>query len=199
MLSVREQNKIHKRKCILTAAVKLFSSKGYENTSIEELAKEAGIGKGTVYSYFQNKRDIVRAFCEEQLDYTRRAFSANTDPDTPLQQQLLVLFMAEFEHVTENKEFGRLFMQEKMFPKEPDSPLELEMRDKYFAFLYPIYQQAQQRGELRADLDLLHISGHFYALYLLIMSCWYSGMIPTEDIAVSLETLIAQTIEGLQP
>ena len=55
MSTLREQKKIKTRKCILDSAIKLFSKKGYEQTSIEELAKEAGIGKGTVYSYFSNK------------------------------------------------------------------------------------------------------------------------------------------------
>ena len=65
--------------------------------------------------------------------------------------------------------------------------------------LYPIYKQAQERGELRKDLELLHISGHFYALYLLLLSCWYTGMIPTEDIGDAMETLITQSIDGLKP
>ncbi len=199
MTSVREQNKIKKRKCILEAAIRLFSDKGYEQTSIEELAREAGIGKGTVYSYFETKKDIVRAFCENQLEYTRTELTANTKPETSLKEQLLVIFMAEFRHVTANKEFGRLFMQEKVFPKEHYSADDQEMQNRYFEMLYPIYQRAQERGELNSDLELLHISGHFYSIYLLILSCWYNGMIPTEDIAMSMEAIISQTIKGLRP
>ena len=199
MTSLREQNKINKRKGILDAAIKLFSKNGYEQTSIEELAREAGIGKGTIYSYFETKRDIVRAFCEDQLEHTRNELTANTNPDSNLQEELLVILMAEFEHQTENKEFGRLFLQEKVFPKEPYDAEDLEMQNSYFELLYPIYERAQKRGELDRDLELLHISGHFYALYLLILSCWYNGMIPTEDIEISMKTLISQTIEGLKP
>ena len=113
MTSIREQNKITKRKSIIEAAIRLFSDKGYEQTSIEELAREAGVGKGTVYSYFETKKDIVRAFCEVQLEYTRNELTAGTNPETTLKEQLLVIFMAEFRHVTANKEFGRLFLQEK--------------------------------------------------------------------------------------
>lgn len=199
MTSLREQNKINKRKGILEAAIKLFSEKGYEQTSIEELAREAGIGKGTIYSYFETKRDIVHAFCEDQLEHTRNELTANTNLDTPLKEQLLVIFMAEFKHQTQNKEFGRLYLQEKVFPRVPYDEEDQEMQNNYFALLYPIYQRAQQRGELNSELELLHISGHFYALYLLILSCWYNGMIPTEEIEFSMETLISQTIDGLKP
>lgn len=199
MRSTREQNKINKRKGILEAAIRLFSVKGYEQTSIEELAREAGIGKGTIYSYFETKRDIVRAFCEDQLEYTRTELAAGTDPDTSLKEQLLVIFMAEFRHVTENKEFGRLFLQEKIFPREHYSAEDQDIQNRYFEMLYPIYEKAQERGELDNKLELLHISGHFYSLYLLILSCWYNGMITTEDIPLSMEILIQQTINGLRP
>ena len=199
MCSARERKKLIKRKCILDAAIHLFSKKGYEQTSIEELAKEAGIGKGTVYSYFNTKRDIVRAFCEDELEFVRQELAANTNPESSLKDQLKVIFMAEFRHVTRNKEFGRLYLQEKAFPKDHYSEEDLEMQHKHFELLYPIYQKAKEQGELHSDLELLHISGHFYAIYLLTMSCWYTGMIPTEEIEGALETLLTETIEGLKP
>jgi hypothetical protein len=65
--------------------------------------------------------------------------------------------------------------------------------------LYPIYQRAQELGELRQDLELLHISGHVYAIYLLLLSCWYTGMVPTENIPEAMKTMITQTLEGLAP
>ncbi|MBE0583666.1 MAG: TetR/AcrR family transcriptional regulator [Desulfofustis sp.] len=199
MYPVREQNKINKRKAILEAAIKLFSRKGYDQTSIEELAREAGIGKGTVYSYFQTKKEIVRAFCEEELDYTRSQLAAHTNSDSSLQEQLLVLFMAEFTHITENRDFGRIYLQESVFPREHHGAADLEMQNQYFEMLYPIYRKAQRRGELSSDLELLHIAGHFYALKLLILSCWYNGMIPTEEIPEAMTTLINQVIDGLKP
>ena len=199
MYSIREKNKINKRKCILEAAMRLFSKKGYEQTSIEELAREAGIGKGTVYSYFQTKKDIVRAFCEDELDYVRQELAENANLDTPLVEQLMIIFMAEFRHVSKNKEFGRLYLQEKILPREHHSAEDLEVQEQYFKLLYPIYQRAQERKELRTDLELLHISGHFYGLYLLMVSCWYNGMIPTKEIPEAMETMIRQTLEGLKP
>ncbi len=199
MYSTREKNKITKRKCILEAAIRLFSKKGYQQTSIEELAREAGIGKGTVYSYFQTKKDIVRAFCEDELEFTREELTTNTNPDTPLKEQLMIFFMAEFKHLSRNKEFGRLYLQERVFPDEHHSAEDLEMQNKYFELLFPIYQKAQERGELRKDLELLHISGHFYALYLLMTSCWFNGMIPTENIDEAMSTMLDQVITGLKP
>ena len=199
MSSVREKNKINKRKNILEAAMRLFSKNGFEQTSIEALAREAGIGKGTVYSYFQTKKDIVRAFCEDELEYTRQELTQNSNPDTPLKDLLMILFEAEFNYLSRNKEFGRLYLQTKVFPEEHYSPEDLEMQNQFFELLFPIYQKAQERGELRGDIELLHISGHFYGLYLLMVSCWFNGMIPTENMKEAMSTMLDQTIEGLKP
>lgn len=199
MASIREQKKEQTRRRILETAVRLFSQNGIDNTSIEELAQKAGIGKGTVYTYFETKRDIVKAFCDIQLEYTRSEFTARTNQRSSLKEQLMVIFEADFNFIADNKDFGRVFLQEKVFPKECLSEEDFQIQNKYFELLYPIYQRAQDRGELDRNLELLHISGHFYAIYLLLLSCWYTGMIPTENISEAMETMITQTLEGLKP
>lgn len=44
---------------ILTAALKLFCEKGIEDTSIEDVAKEAGVGPATIYRYFETKAELA--------------------------------------------------------------------------------------------------------------------------------------------
>lgn len=50
--------KADKEKRIIEAATKLFAEKGYRSTTIEEIAREAGIAKGTVYLYFKDKQEL---------------------------------------------------------------------------------------------------------------------------------------------
>ena len=50
-----------KKELIINAAIKVFAEKGLDKGKIAEIAKEAGIGKGTVYEYFRSKDDIFRA------------------------------------------------------------------------------------------------------------------------------------------
>lgn len=63
--SKREANKVEKRATFLEAAERLFIEKGYENTSIEDIVKAAGITKRTLYQYFQNKEDLYYAIALE--------------------------------------------------------------------------------------------------------------------------------------
>ena len=199
MAGIREQKKLDTRQAIMQAAVKLFSEKGFEKTSIEELARAAGIGKGTIYSYFQNKTDILHAFCEDEMVCLHQELTDNADKEIPLLQQMVRIYMSEFRHITENREFGRLFMQETVFPREVDLERHLENEDNYFKLLFPLLEKAQERGELRKDIELLYITGHFYGLYLLLVSAWYTGRVRTEEAEIALETLFRQAMEGLQP
>ncbi len=60
-----ENEKNDKEIRILAAAQELFSRYGLRKTSIEEIAKSAGLGKGTVYLYFRSKEDIFDAVVEK--------------------------------------------------------------------------------------------------------------------------------------
>lgn len=199
MLSVREKKKKETRQAIMQAAIRLFSEKGFEKTSIEELAKAAGIGKGTIYGYFQTKSEILHAFCEDELECLHEELTTNADKEIPILQQMVGIYMSEFRQITENREFARLFMQQTAFPRDVDLDRHLVHEDNYFKLLFPLLEKAQERGELRKDVELLYITGHFYGLYLLLVSAWFSGRVQTEEAEQALETLFRQAMEGLQP
>ena len=54
-------DKKEKKEKILDAAIKVFSSQGRGNTKISDIAVAAGIGKGTIYEYFQSKDEVFAA------------------------------------------------------------------------------------------------------------------------------------------
>ena len=78
----------NKSDVILTAAKIVFASEGYHNSSVSRIAKEAGIGDGTVYLYFENKEDIliIRIFrCSNPDDYMNNCTTphSHTRGETP--------------------------------------------------------------------------------------------------------------------
>jgi TetR/AcrR family transcriptional repressor of mexJK operon len=78
-----------KRKAILEAAKSLFLSRGYDGSSMDVIAAEAGVSKLTVYSHFTDKETLfaeaVKSKCEEQLP--ELLFELNDD--APIDQVLL--------------------------------------------------------------------------------------------------------------
>lgn len=200
MAGIREKKRKRTRAAILHAALQLFSRQGYENTSIDQLARAAGVGKGTVYSYFRSKSDIFLAFCEEQLAFVHRELTEKSHQDTPLVEQMLTLFKGEFRFVSRDREFGRTLMRETVFPKELTVDRSRPLDNKYIDILVPMFRQAQKRGELRTDLELTLVVGHFYALYIMTVAAWYMSRLETEeDVAMAMELLFRQAMQGLSP
>lgn len=64
----------NKEKLILDSAVALFTTKGYESTRMEDVAKRAGISKGLTYFYYKNKEDLFMALTKKAFDQFKEEF-----------------------------------------------------------------------------------------------------------------------------
>ena len=184
----------------MEAAITLFGERGYESTSVSALAKAAGIGKGTIYSYFTSKSEILLAFCEEELAFIHDEIQEKLDPNASLAEKMLLVLTSEFRFVTKNKEFGRTLLRELTFPKEITIEKSRMIEERFLDLFVTIFKEGQEKGQLRRDIELIITSGHFYALYLMTLSAWYSGRLHTEeDVSESLVLLIEQALTGLTP
>jgi AcrR family transcriptional regulator len=75
----REEQREKTRTCLVAAAAKVFTRRGYDKASLDEVAEEAGFTKGAVYSNFKGKEDLflatIDAHFEERLAAVRRLMS----------------------------------------------------------------------------------------------------------------------------
>lgn len=78
--SRKEREQERKRNEILDAAERLFFSKGYEETSINEIAAEAEFAKGTLYLYFSGKSEIYLAIVNRSLDLIHEMIQEKNSP-----------------------------------------------------------------------------------------------------------------------
>ena len=68
----REMNKLQCRNRILKMSRRLFTAKGYENTTIEDVAEAAEISKATLYNYFSSKEDLLQGIADAALEEIRQ-------------------------------------------------------------------------------------------------------------------------------
>ena len=98
---VDEQMREATRQHILREAAHEFARLGFDQANINVIAEQAGIGKGTIYLYFENKRDVfvemLRSIAQTQLATIR----ATLVTKGTLQQRLERLFLA-FAHLAQN-------------------------------------------------------------------------------------------------
>src|SRR5690606_31799601 len=69
-----------KEKQIIQSAIRLFSSKGYHATKMDDVAKQAKMSKGLIYFYFKNKEDLYMAVTKKAYDELRNVFKETAKP-----------------------------------------------------------------------------------------------------------------------
>ena len=98
MTTLRLRQKRKREKGILDAAEKLITSKGYINTSIEEIADKAEVGVGTVYNYFQSKPKLLMVlFRRYHLELTESGNAILNNPPDNAVEALCALLRVYFE------------------------------------------------------------------------------------------------------
>jgi AcrR family transcriptional regulator len=117
--NLRQKKMDCKRRQILKSAFKIFARKGYHETTIEEIAQHAKVGKGTVFIYFPTKLELlVEAFrvhsIFKEVSDTNKLIEGKDDREI-----LKDLALKDFEHYRKNWKLRRLWMMEaiKLAPK----------------------------------------------------------------------------------
>jgi TetR/AcrR family fatty acid metabolism transcriptional regulator len=139
---------------ILEAAVKVFSEQGFFQSTISQIAKEAGVADGTIYLYFKNKDDILVHFFSFR---TRQVFARlreeveQADNTIDKLRNLIRRHLEEFQndrnmavvYFTETHKSHRLVEQQIK-----------EMSKMYLDIVAEIIEQGQEEGIIRKDLYL---------------------------------------------
>src|SRR5438128_8509885 len=102
----RAQNKEAIRKRIVTAALNLFQTKGFDATTTKAIARKAGIAEGTVFNYFKSKEDIALHFFEQEVDQAIAAVRGNPRlRKAPLEEKLFTLVHSQLEFLAPYEKF----------------------------------------------------------------------------------------------
>ena len=95
--------KVSREELILEAADRLLARYGYRKMTIDDLAREAGIGKGTVYLHFRSKEDVVLSHMERivnrVLERLRAIAESDASPATKISEMLVARVMIRFDSV----------------------------------------------------------------------------------------------------
>lgn len=108
----RQREQQLRRETIIEAAQKLFEQKGFEETTVEQVAALAELGKGTIYSYFKSKEEIYIAILEKKLDLLEEKMRAAVANPASAVDALYGLYEAFIEYHRDRKGFiDTLFVQ----------------------------------------------------------------------------------------
>jgi AcrR family transcriptional regulator len=181
---------------ICAAALDVFAEKGFAAARLEEIARRAGVSKGTLYLYFKDKEELFRAVVRDnvapRVDSVREAVLA---ADMPF-AKLAPMFLARFAEATTRAPVGAVA---KMVIGESRNFPELakvwhdQVAGRALAMLTDLIERAQHKGEVRPGDPRLHA---FTLMGPMLMGMlWRETLQPVGGAPIDLDALAKQHAE----
>ncbi len=146
----RKARSVARRDAILTAALDEFSARGFAATRLDDVARRAGIAKGTIYLYFRDKESLFQELIRAMLTPLVGTIEAMGEADLPmavLADRLVELFVREV-YETRRKDVIRLMIAEgRRFPALAEFYYR-EVLSRVIAAMRAILRRAAARGEV---------------------------------------------------
>jgi AcrR family transcriptional regulator len=183
---------------ICAAALDVFAEKGFASAKLDEIAKQAGVSKGTLYLYFADKEQLFRAVVRDSIAPNVEAItSAVSSLDLPFEQIIRIFFAGFAENI------GRIPVGAvaKMVIGESRNFPELarvwhdEVASKAIGAMAALVARAQERGEVRPGDPRL------YAFTLMgpmiLAALWTATLVPAGGQPIDFQKLAAQHSEAV--
>lgn len=151
--SAKQSRTDRRREQILDAAARVFAEKGYHEAGIADIAADLGIGHGTFYRYFANKKEIVN----QAVDWAVRQITETVLAEDPAASGSLTEHRAQIERV-----YLRLFTLQDRHPhlirflyRQATDPAKLGMAlDGFVGHASRLIENGMAKGFLRPDIDV---------------------------------------------
>lgn len=185
-----QTDKIDKKLALLEAAMEVFAQRGYKSATMDEIAKRAGVGKGTAYLYFANKAalffEVFEFWNQKAMEISMKSVALAKTPAEALKG--LALGAAEF--MEQNREWFPLTLE--VWSAAGSSELR-ELFSQALQQLYALYRaetakiisQGQEMGKWRSDLSAESLAALLTgAIDGLFIQCWFDSSLDARTMLV---------------
>lgn len=187
-ISPKEIRKKQRYEAIIDAAEKVIFSKGLEDASMDMVAKEAQLGKGTLYLYFKSKNDLYRAILYRAFLTLRKKFlealkeNEKKGQKTGLEglKTILAVYL-QFYHQSKDYFNAILYFQNDLFNLDTaDEKIYLEEGISAIELVMLQIDKGKEDGSLREDLDTAVAAYTFWGQTMGVMQLVQKKMIIVE-------------------
>lgn len=155
---IPEYKEIAKNK-IINGAYIIFNSKGYHNSTMDDIARVVGVSKASLYTYFKSKEEILQTAAKESLTESFIKYFENDNYPDPLEE--LYKDMVKFED-TLHLNFEMIALA----PYNDDvRKINIENYEKKLETLRAFVEKQQIKGTFRDDIDARTLANLFNAIF----------------------------------
>jgi AcrR family transcriptional regulator len=139
------------RQSLLAVAVEVFNERGYDGTSMEDLARRLGIGKSAIYHHVESKEELLRLALDRALDELFRVADEARALDAPAIERLEFLVRGSVAALHDELPYVTLLLRVRGNTEVERAAL--DRRRSFDRFVAGLVRQAERDGEIRADVD----------------------------------------------
>ena len=136
---------------ILNAAIKIFAEQGYHNSTISQVAREAGVADGTIYLYFKNKADILFNFFSFKTRRVFDQFKEAVDKAEHAEDKLRNLIRRHFDEFQHDPNMAVVFQREALQARYIDEAYIKDITKMYLDIIDDIFTTGRAEGSIRQD------------------------------------------------
>ncbi|WP_416332527.1 TetR/AcrR family transcriptional regulator [Marinobacter sp. NP-4(2019)] len=137
---------------LLREAARLFRDKGYERTTVRDLAAAVGIQSGSLFHHFRTKEEILKAVMVETIRLNTALMQAAMDAESTPRGKLRALIRAELEFINgQTGEAMAVLVYEWRSLSEASQAEVLELRDIYEQLWLDVLTTMKSEGQLKAE------------------------------------------------
>ena len=138
---------------LIRVAAKMFFERGYDATTLQDVADELGLLKGSLYYYIKSKDDLLYAVIDRQHREAMALIERCSKLDLPPEERLRELIRSYASSLENDRIFVSVYLRElNRLSPERRKVLALE-RKKYAQWVVDTLKECQKRGTLRRDFD----------------------------------------------
>ena len=180
---------------IIAAAARVFRTKGYHAATVQDIADEVGILKGSLYHHLASKEDLLYLIVKEPIARMYQTMGEIVATDLPAPEKLRRAILAHVEAFDQHYPHLFVYLREREEMKRRFRELIKLSPKQYERFWQQILREGIKSGEFRADLDVQVVS---YGLLGMLnwLYQWYrpQGRLSVREVA---EQFTAIALSGL--
>ncbi|HOC92288.1 MAG TPA: TetR/AcrR family transcriptional regulator [bacterium] len=147
-----------RRKQIFEAAIKVFARKGYHAATVSEIAREAGLGKGTLYEYIRSKKEMLFLVAEEGHAMILAEIDEIAKQDLSPLEKWRGAISVQLRLMDRYKETATAVLPQILGMSEHENSRLVQMNEKYIEKFSTIYEEGVAAGVFRqVDSMLLNV------------------------------------------
>jgi AcrR family transcriptional regulator len=201
---LRERRKAERRRRVLQAAREVFLEHGYENATTREIATRADVAVGTVFVYACDKRDLLMALVNDDLEALTDATWESIDSALPFVERLMALFAPRYRYWVRDPEISAVALAESAHDRKKELGREMERflrrRDRMIESLAEMIAIEQRAGRLGTPDEPHALALFIMGTYLAHVRFWLGETSPDVDDGIArLRRQLDIAMAGLAP